>query len=340
MANVRIGVINWDCSLPKDTYFGYYQTRTLSPRKYRGATPYYANIVSEDKIEYHLRDVEEFEAELGYAIEAGIDYFAYVVYPEEGSRTHISTGDGDCSSHVYELNHARKMHEKSPLRERIGIAAIVGAHPFADSDIIKLVTLLGQPYYERIDGRALVYLYGGARADIIERINDRCREVGEALPFYVAMRNEGSEEENAHLVDAMSAYTCIGCGISTYDELASEVMRQNKTRLGRCAYTIPLYSVGWDPSPRIDIPSPWVTYPDVDYARFASEEELLCAARRLGEWISGEACDEFAGHILTFAWNEFEEGGWICPTYNADLSVNRERVDIFRKISTLWREML
>ena len=46
MKNIRTGVINWDASLPPETYFGYYQTRTLSPAKYRYATPFYADIVN------------------------------------------------------------------------------------------------------------------------------------------------------------------------------------------------------------------------------------------------------------------------------------------------------
>ena len=31
----RVGVINWDCSPPSDTWFGGYQTRSLSPARYR-----------------------------------------------------------------------------------------------------------------------------------------------------------------------------------------------------------------------------------------------------------------------------------------------------------------
>lgn len=48
---IRVSAINRDCSLPSGTYFGFYQTRTLSPRKYRTATPFYADIPGEDRIE-------------------------------------------------------------------------------------------------------------------------------------------------------------------------------------------------------------------------------------------------------------------------------------------------
>ena len=41
-----------------------------------------------------------------------------------------------------------------------------------------------------------------------------------------------------------------------------------------------------------------------------------------------------------FAWNEFEEGGFICPTYNEDLSVNTDRVHAVREIIKYWKETL
>ena len=140
--NIRIGVTSWDASLPPETYFGYYQTRTLSPAKFRSFTPFYADVLGENKITYHTRSQEEFDRELAYAIDAGIDYFAYVFYPEEGSREHISLTYNDCAHRVYELNYARKMHESSALRDKIGIAAIVAKFErlCAFSDAISVVS--------------------------------------------------------------------------------------------------------------------------------------------------------------------------------------------------------
>ena len=71
-----MSAVHWDCSQPPSTWWGYYQTRTLSPKKYRTATPYYADVLGEDKIDYHWRTQEEFDVEMQYAIDAGIDYFS------------------------------------------------------------------------------------------------------------------------------------------------------------------------------------------------------------------------------------------------------------------------
>ena len=60
MYPIRVGVIHWDCSLPPETYFGYYQAGTLSPKKYRTFTPYYADVLAENKIAYHYRTHRDF----------------------------------------------------------------------------------------------------------------------------------------------------------------------------------------------------------------------------------------------------------------------------------------
>ena len=338
---VRVGVIHWDASLPPETYFGYYQTRTLSPKKYRSATPYYAQVLGEEKITYGERSAAEYDRELAYAVAAGIDYFAYVFYPDRGSREHISLTYGDCSHRVYELNRARRMHEKSPLREKVGIAAIMGAHPFFDEDLLALWELLQKPYYEKIDGRPLLYLFGGVRKEAMERVCALCDRMGTPRPYFAAMYNDGPQDgAPVELADALSAYAVTKGEICRYAELAAEGLRLDRARLEAGRRVIPLYTVGWDPSPRVDIPSPWVTYPNIPYAAYATEEELLLAAEGMAEFIEKEAKSAFLGHILTFAWTEFEEGAWICPTYREDLTVNEERVIAFRKISDLWKTRL
>lgn len=40
-----------------------------------------------------------------------------------------------------------------------------------------------------------------------------------------------------------------------------------------------------------------------------------------------------------YAWNEFEKGGFICPTLNADNSINDERIQVFAKLVDMWKEI-
>ena len=73
MQKIRLGAVNWDASIDSSTYFGFYQTNSLSWEKYREWTPFYADIIDKEKISYHNRSVEEYEKEMLYAIDAGLD---------------------------------------------------------------------------------------------------------------------------------------------------------------------------------------------------------------------------------------------------------------------------
>ena len=337
---IRVSAINWDSSLPQNTYFGYHQTRTLSPEKYRTITPFYADVLSKDKIDYHLRTQEEYDKELEYAIQAGIDYFSYVFYPDEGSRTHECTSQSDCSHKVFELNYARKLHQSSKFRNKIGIAAIMGAHPFTEADYLELAELLKQPYYEKIDGRPIVYIFMRIKGEEIIRVREAVARVGGEEPIFIAMFNSLPENADYDMVDGISAYTCLRSGVEHYAELLEEALKDNDERAQKCKFSVPLFTTGWDPSPRIDIPSPWVSYPDEKYAKAATSEELIEGGKRFLAWIKESLKEHFIGHIMMFAWNEFEEGGWICPTYTGDLRINTERVKAVSKIVKTWKKDL
>lgn len=341
MQNIRIGAVNWDCSLPPDTYFGYYQTRSLSPKKFRTVTPFYADVLAEDKITYHYRSQEEFDVELMYAIDAGIDYFAYVWYGEEGSRNCEPKGPNSCSHKVYELTYARKMHMKSALREKLHFCAIAGAHPFTEEDIRELVRAMHEPFYEKIDGRPLLYVFNGRRMEFIEAVRSMCIAENVPAPYVVPLYSGITDPDADHFgVDALSAYTCERSGIDTYRELSETVMAENESRRLTGLPIIPLYSTGWDPSPRVEHPCPWYGYPNERYMKFASEEELLEGADVLVSWIREKAEVQFAGHILSFAWNEFEEGGIICPLMNEQCEIDISRLKAFRKVSDYFKNNL
>jgi len=342
MTKLRLGAISWDCSLPKNTYFGFHQIRSMSPGKYRATTPFYADILEEDRIDYHTRTQEEYDRELQYAIDAGLDYLAHVWYPDEGSRQHVQTGPSDCSGHVYELNWARRMHMSSPLKERLHFCAIAGAHPFTDRDLEALARGMQDPCYETLDGRPLLYVFAGCRADFNSRIRSVCEKLGFPAPYIAAMYSSGVEgfAPEHKQVDALSAYSCCGVGMQRYAQLSDLVMAQNENRRQAANHVIPLYTVGWDPSPRIDHPIPWYQYPDADYAALANRDELLSGAKALTDWLQTTAKAQWPGHILTFAWNEFEEGAHICPTVGTDGNPNCTRLEDFRAAADFFRKNL
>ena len=124
-------------------------------------------------------------------------------------------------------------------------------------------------------------------------------------------------------------------------------LKKNREKITQGAKLIPTFSVGWNPSPRIDRPTPWMrksdgssAYANVCYAPRASCDELYAGAKEFVSFIKSEARNSFIGHILTFAWNEFEEGGYFCPTYTSDGKVDTARVDVFAKIAKMFHSEL
>ncbi|MBO4675597.1 MAG: YgjV family protein [Elusimicrobiaceae bacterium] len=354
---IRVSAVQWDCSQPSNTFWGFYQTRTLSPKKYRTTTPYYADILGENKIDYHWRTQEEFDRESQYGIDAGIDYFSYVFYGEQGSRAHVKTKESDFSDMVYHLNYARKMHESSKLRDKIGMAAIMGQHPFLEPDYLELAELMKQPYYEKYNGRPIVYLFWQINEKDIKGVIKAVEQVGGEKPLFIAMfggkppvdyKEDSVNGVKYDLVDGLSAYACSAKNVHAHAELIDKAIQEDIWRAETVqekipnGLTVPQFPIGWDPSPRVDIPSPWITYPDVSYAKSPTPQELWDDGKLFAEKIKNTDClrDTFFGHILMFAWNEFEEGGWICPTYNEDLSINTDKVQAVAKVIKYWKENL
>jgi len=132
-------------------------------------------------------------------------------------------------------------------------------------------------------------------------------------------------------VDALSAYGCTESAKS-YAELAAKsiVWHENRRKAGYAV--MPHFETGWDPSPRVERPVPWGKYEDIPWAPPATAAEWAEGARGLRRWIDAHPSACPTGHVLAFAWNEFEEGGWICPNIGKDGKPDVSRVKAFRTV--------
>lgn len=330
-----IGAINWDCSLPSNTYFGYYATTSLSPSRYRYCTPFYADVLGPDKIEYHWRTVEEYEVEMQYAIDAGIDYFAYCWYGETpGKRLPaLSTGQARCCDcTVYELANARQLHLSSALKDKLKLCAILlVSHPYSDAEILNLAHTMQEDCYQKVDGRPLVYFFGrGDKARMVPRLRSACAMAGTVDPYIVVFADTKLETEGEFAVQAISAYNDCTSGVDNAGQRRFGI-EKNAARAATGMEIIPTFTSGWDPSPRLEHPVPWCSYPDGSYMMPETPGQFLAAGREFVDWAVANKAAWPSGHFLTFAWNEFEEGGWICPTWTPD-GPDVSRVKAFREL--------
>jgi len=85
-------------------------------------------------------------------------------------------------------------------------------------------------------------------------------------------------------------------------------------------------TAGWNDKPRYENPAPWAKG-SPDYTLPPTPAELADHLADALEWTGrNRAAATPANTVLIYAWNEHDEGGWLCPTLNPDGSANNSRL--------------
>jgi hypothetical protein len=91
---------------------------------------------------------------------------------------------------------------------------------------------------------------------------------------------------------------------------------------------VPWVTTGWNPKPRIERSVLWNSYyASEDCAEDGTPDQIAQSLQNAISWARSNRNAAEANVILMYAWNEFDEGGWICPT----LGNNTGRVDAINK---------
>ena len=325
----RIGVVNWDAIYPSYTYFGGHSIQTLGNRKYSDRLPYYTRIDENGDYYFAERDQSDYDRELEIAVAAEIDFFMYCWYPDGDDPKDIGKEEyGYLAPHYHELNKARKLYQSSLINKKIKMCAIIiSGSGYSKNDFALLAESMSEDYYEKKDGRPLVFIFGGYRIDYILAIRDAASSKG--LEPYVVFMNNGVESVDGDYsqADAVSTYAVAAGNINSYEELAAQTVRSNEKRKKYGLPIIPMLSAGWNPSPRIDRPVPWCKYADIGYAPHPTGKQMEAAALDLFRWMSENSEYVDKEYCVCFAWNEFEEGGYLCPTLKMDGTSNSDTLD-------------
>lgn len=324
MKKLKIGAINWDAFAEKDAYFTSYAINSLGNEKYSSRLPYY---VQKNGEEYTVptRTLEEYEKELMYAIEGGIDFFAYCWYPEADGECTIGKYDEGLEKfkpHYKKLNYARKLYQQSELNKKIGMCAIVFCEKaYAKADFDELFSAMEQDYYVKVDNKPLVIVYNRYEAEFIDIFKKLAGERG-TVPYIAFVDNVAEACENVDYTkaDATTAYS-VCYSAENFEAFSNLVNECNERRTKFGVSVLPFISAGWNPSPRVERPVPWCTYRDLPYAEKPTAEEMDKTFADLAKFV--ENCPQAdTGCALVFAWNEFEEGGYLCPTLKSDGSAD------------------
>ena len=310
-----VGAIRWDA------WTGGEVTRqvekTLGPLKYQARLPWFAQVNGDRDVHIDGGNQETMDQEIDFAACAGLDYWAFLLYPEGSS-----------------MSDSLRLYLDSAKRRHINFCLILGPFGVPDTqwprERDRALALLREPGYQTVcGGRPLVYAfemkYQGAFPEARFAEFRQAAKQESLDPYYVYMGwNPKTDFAMAAPwgFDAVSHYA-----YGSSDAEFSQLVRRIETDYWAAALAaqvpyIPLVTTGWDKHPRRDNPVSWER--DHDYHEqtvfpgTATPDEI---ARHLGD-----ACVFVRQHptlcpantVILYAWNEHDEGGWICPTWTPE----------------------
>jgi hypothetical protein len=282
---------------------------TLSPAKYHWRMPFFGEITGEGKVHFPEYTQEIFDREMEYAIEAGLDYFAYVWY-----------------LNIPGMERAHQYHAASRYNTQVKMCSIFDGNAVNQQNVCDEIRgMIAQNYWQTVlDERPLMFYFqvsGEAMAADIAAYRDMCTELGIPAPYAVAMSG-GDEMVAEYGADALSNYAIGGSGGMKYKKLISKAAREWTRTLFSGTQMVPCWSAGWNAMPRYETPVTWYDPgPDSRVADGTPEE----IARMLGSalnWCGWNRKRAEANTVIGYAWNEHDEGGWLCPTLMVDANGN------------------
>lgn len=317
-AATTVGAIRWDAWGAWDLYPG-----TLRPGKWRSRLPFYATVGDSGGVTIRGDNAETMDQEIRYASRAGLAYWAWCWYDPtttEATRLH--------------MNDALQLYRASRLRNKVHYCLIGGSYwstlrwPQA---VAEYVAMFREPNYMKVLGnRPLLYYFmsevtvshfgtaAKARA-ALEALRKACVDVGLGPAYIVGLSfwpDKGAAAIDDCGFDAMGSYTNPG-GAEGKELPYSDLVGLNHWFWNECKSKgkpfVPTVSSGWDYRPLMHPEFPERGLQGNWYRR-PTPEELGAHLSGALDWVHREQATCEVNTVLIYAWNEFAEGGWICPT--------------------------
>lgn len=343
---VAVGVIRWDAwhtPLAGAEHGGKggpvkAMEESLNPHRYRHRAPFFARVDANDVLRIDGYTQEVVDQEIAFAQAGGIDYFAFLLYEEN---TCMSQG--------------LSLYLSSARRRDVNFCAIASANTFGaraswQAGVDRIVRLMKEPGYQTVcGGRPLLYLFriedkwiqawGGREGALLlfGGLRASARAAGLGEPYFVVM-SDGSAESGKRAADALGAQALSdyarqkNAAGAPYSELAATARAFWEACAATGAEVVPLVMAGWDRRPRVEHPVPWEPWqkPDAGLDKYyvaPTPAELAGHLREAMGWAEARPAQCPAQTVIVYAWNEHDEGGWLCPTLGADKRPDASRLE-------------
>ena len=305
--------------------------QTLSPEKYRFRLPWFAVVDTAGRA--HIKGAADgvMEQEIAYAKNAGLDYWAFLTYPEADS-----------------MSSALARYLRSPKRTDLGFCLILHQTlsvpaPRWPAERDRVVKLMQEPGYQKTHGRPLVYTFDvkTEQPTIKQRFEElrAAAKVAGLDPYFVYMGWNPARDYQAHASEgfaAVSAYAHPGAEPVFAKYVAAFEQHAWSSALANKIPYAPLVTTGWDKRPRQDHPVSWEK--NAGYANqktfpaTATPDEIAAHLGRALTFVKAHPDICPANTVIIYAWNEHDEGGWLCPTWTPSGKPDTSRLDAIRTV--------
>ncbi|MDO4573823.1 MAG: glycoside hydrolase family 99-like domain-containing protein [Planctomycetia bacterium] len=311
--------------------------RALSePAVWEYRLPFYTELDADGKVvDIPGNSPEVMAKELALAHDAGLDYWAFVFYPE------------DCP-----LSFLLKTYLESPHREKIPFCLFMfhgNYGSFSEDPAMQeyALRLLSHPNYLKVQGNRPVLFMNSIRERTNEKLKNglwdefcrRLAEKGLGKPYLICC--DWDVRRSKALLDTLG-----GDAISSYTPGFPEGIHVPYRQLTeharnfweRCQATgapvVPVCTAGWDRRPRVLNPVSWERIPKDTASEFkkcclpGKPEQIAQHVAEAIQWKKAHPNQDGVSMILIYAWNEFDEGGWLAPT----LGEGNARLEALKKV--------
>jgi len=330
-----VGAIRWDAWYGDGTGVNGEVEGTLSVQRWQWRAPFFAEVVSTNQVKIR-GGAEEIRQEIDFAADAGLDYWAFCLYEPD-----------------HNLSRALNLYLDAPNRSRINFCMNLQAGHFGKGGLKKAllrvplyVEYMQRPEYQTaLNGRPLVYLLFPQNfteshalqneeeaAQLIQALRDQSLTAGLKNPYVVFQDyfaeavNELKEKLGADAIGAYAANTGrLKVSAKQFQEYVETEFIPEFLKTG--SDVVPLASTGFDMRPRIETGISWDPHAadlDIDmYHEQPTPKEFAGHLKNVLALLKSHPKQTPANTVLIYAWNEFDEGGWLCPT----LSEGTARLD-------------
>lgn len=322
---VAVGAIRYDAWDAPASALTIAEAAALSQAAYTARAPFWASVAG-STVTLPAATAARMTTEIQLAANAGLDFWAF-----------LGWAPGDPA------NAALDLYRASAGRALIGFCMIEnmqGLYYLGTwlPNVARTIGLMAEAGYRKHAGRPVLFINAMSDADIVARfgslaatatvfagLRSQCIAAGVGNPYIVVM--DGWHVRAASLAaygaDAATSYAALGT-ISTPTAYASLAASVEQWRIDLAAtgvdVVVPL-TAGWDPRPRIGGSATYfgdqATGNPLAYYQQPTPAELAQHVADGIAWLRRNPNVAPAQIALLYAWNEFTEGGWICPTYVA-----------------------